>query len=147
MLAGEHRPKETLLHIFAAVGQDRRTGQMPEEQDRTLRLGARIEQAAIDVPLEPGAQLVAAIPFGEVDDPESSVELVTSKLDGGHRTRVVIFDQFVDHYIDLVQFVGHTHRLSSRWVVCEVVGAERSSTKVFFDDSRPSSDSASARYR
>lgn len=132
MLASEHRPKETLLHLFAAMGEDRRTGQMPEEQDRILRLCSHIEQPTIDMTLEPGAQTVTAISFGEVDDAESSVELVTSKLDGGHRTRVVIREHFVDQRIDLVQFVGHTHRLSSRWVVCEVVGAEQLDESVLF---------------
>ena len=80
LLAGEHRAEEALLHLFGAVGEDRRARQGDEEH-RCVHWGCScLVQALVDDLLQLGSYAEAAVALGVHDPGEPVVELVSSEF-------------------------------------------------------------------
>ena len=80
LLAGEHRAKEALFHLFRAVGEDRRARQGDEEHRRIHRGRSCLLQALVDDLLQLGSHAEAAVALGVHDPGEALVELMTSEF-------------------------------------------------------------------
>ena len=74
LLTGEHRTQETLLHLLAAMGRDRRTGKMHEEGARFGRGRAGLTQTLLDQLVQFRPRRQATMALGKVHPRQPGIE-------------------------------------------------------------------------